>query len=139
MIVAKRPGKIRWYDSSHRIENIIRPGAGIRKIIPKSSDHPTAKPPELAAHFIGLHTQPGDLVVDPFSGGGSTLVAAIRTGRKAIGIELSERWCRKTVQAIEAERTRLAQDGPDTVRAGQDRGRPQTASARARTGAHGAI
>jgi len=48
----------------------------IRKIIPKATDHPTPKPVALSAHFIALHSQPGDLVLDPFLGGGSTLVAA---------------------------------------------------------------
>ena len=76
---------------------------GIRKIIPPATDHPTPKPPELARHFIRLHTQPRDTVLDPFMGGGSTAVAAVKEGRKFVGIELDPRWfdlaCRRIEQA----------------------------------------
>ena len=84
-------GKCNWYDETLRIENIIRPGAhGIRKIIPSRDQHPTEKPTELAALFIRLHSKPGDVVLDPFMGRGSTGVAAINMGRKFIGIELDK-------------------------------------------------
>lgn len=90
VLVGQRPGgKARWHDSSRRVENVIRPGDyGIRKIIPRETDHPTPKPVELARHFIRLHTQPGDLILDPFMGGGSTAEAAILEGRRFIGVEL---------------------------------------------------
>jgi DNA modification methylase len=38
--------------------------------------------------FIRLHTEPGDLVLDPFCGSGSTGVAAISLGRRFLGIEI---------------------------------------------------
>lgn len=90
VLVAQRQGaKCAWFDDSHRIENIIRPGDyGIRKIIPSKDQHPTQKPVELAAHFIRLHTRPGDTVLDPFMGSGTTGVACVRTGRNFIGIEI---------------------------------------------------
>lgn len=50
--------------------------------------HPTQKPVDLLAMLIGQYTQPGELVLDPFAGSGSTLKAAQLTGRRAIGIEL---------------------------------------------------
>ncbi|MEM6331595.1 MAG: DNA methyltransferase, partial [Planctomycetota bacterium] len=64
VLVAKRPGAAcAWHDTSRRVENVIRPGQyGIRKIPGRLRRHPTEKPPELAAHFLGLHTRPGDLV-----------------------------------------------------------------------------
>ena len=94
VLVGHRGQKCKWYDVSDRVENIIRPGTlGIRKIIPQSDDHPTPKPWQLAGHFIQLHTLPGEVVLDPFMGGGSTLVAAKQLGRKAIGIEIEERYC----------------------------------------------
>ncbi len=90
VLVAQRKGaRCAWYDDSHRIENIIRPGDyGIRKIIPSKEQHPTQKPVELAQHFIRLHTLPGDTVLDPFMGSGTTGVACVQTGRSFIGIEI---------------------------------------------------
>ena len=102
VLVAQKPGAAcKWYDDTNAVENIIRPGhKGIRKILPSADQHPTEKPPELAGHFIGLHTQPGDVVLDPFMGAGSTLVAAYRMGRRAIGVELEERWCEVAVEKL---------------------------------------
>ncbi len=102
LVGQKGKGKTAWFDESHKIENIIRPGDyGIRKIIPQKNDHPTPKPVELAEHFIKLHTKPGDTVLDPFMGGGSTALACARTGRKFIGIELEARWCKLAVKRLQ--------------------------------------
>jgi len=46
----------------------------------------------MAYHFIGLHSEPGQTVLDPFMGGCSTGEAAVRSGRKFIGIELDPHW-----------------------------------------------
>jgi DNA modification methylase len=94
LVASKRGGKCKWYDTTKAVENIIRPGyLGIRKIIPQADQHPTEKPWKLAAHFIRLHTQPGDTVLDPFAGSGSTAVACIKTGRNFIGVELEQKFC----------------------------------------------
>jgi len=90
VLVGEKPGaKCRWYDESHRVENVIR---HIKKIIPRAEQHPTEKPVELARHFILLHTRPGDTVLDPFMGSGSTGQACIETGRNFIGIELDPKF-----------------------------------------------
>lgn len=107
VLVAQRPGaKCKWYDTSYRIEDVVRPGAdGVRHIRGRRRRgmHPTPKPPELAGKFIRLHTRPGELVLDPFTGGGSTLVAAARSRRRAIGVELDEEYCAMTAAAVDAE------------------------------------
>lgn len=62
--------------------------------------HQTQKPIELMAHLIQDFTQKGDVILDPFMGFGTTLFAAKRLGRYAIGIEQDESWCEKTVQRL---------------------------------------
>lgn len=60
---------------------------------PRNKVHPTEKPIELFAHYILNSSEPGDLVIDPFIGGGSLALAAEQTGRRWIGIELDpEYW-----------------------------------------------
>jgi DNA modification methylase len=49
--------------------------------------YPAAAPPELIREIISTYTQPGDIVVDPFMGGGTTIVEALAQGRKAIGFD----------------------------------------------------
>jgi len=98
VLVGQKPGAAcKWYDQTDRVENIIR---HIPKIIPSAFDHPTPKPVELAGHFIQLHSQLGEVVLDPFCGGGSTAVAAKLLGRKFIGVELSEEFCEMTVKRL---------------------------------------
>lgn len=58
----------------------------------KPKSHPTEKPVALMEHWLTNSTNPGDLVLDPFMGSGSTLVAAAQTGRHAIGIEKNPMW-----------------------------------------------
>jgi len=50
--------------------------------------HPTEKPVSALRPLIESFTQPGDIILDPFAGSGSTCVAAAQTGRRWIGIEL---------------------------------------------------
>jgi DNA modification methylase len=93
LVGEKRGGPCKWYDNTKSVENIIRPGQyGIRKIIPSSDQHPTQKPWQLASHFIGLHTAPGDVVFDPFMGSGQTGIAANRLGRSFVGCEIDPHW-----------------------------------------------
>lgn len=56
-----------------------------------SRRHPTEKPVELMIQLIESSSVLGDLVADPFAGTGSTLVAAVLCGRKAVGVELDDR------------------------------------------------
>ena len=58
----------------------------------RSKEHPTMKPVELIARHIGNSTDPGQLVVDPFGGSGSTLIACHTTGRTAALIELDPKY-----------------------------------------------
>src|SRR5829696_948073 len=59
----------------------------------RSSEHPTMKPPELVERCLRNSTRRGELVLDPFAGSGSTLVACERSGRRARLLELDPRFC----------------------------------------------
>ena len=58
----------------------------------KHGNHPTQKPLSIMKQLIETLTNPNDIVLDPFMGSGSTCVAAALTGRRYIGIELSEEY-----------------------------------------------
>ena len=72
-----------------------RPGAVISGIPPvgKGRLHPTEKPEQLMRQLILRHSPSDGVVVDPFTGSGTTLIAAKNSGRQAIGIEIEERYC----------------------------------------------
>jgi site-specific DNA-methyltransferase (adenine-specific) len=55
--------------------------------------HPTSKPLDMVRQWVQWFTHPGDLVLDPFAGSGTTLRAAVDEGRRAIGVELDEAYC----------------------------------------------
>ena len=61
---------------------------------PATNNHPTTKPVRLFAYLISLLCPEGGTVLDCFAGSGSTLVAAIQTGRNAIGIEMEPDYCK---------------------------------------------
>lgn len=54
--------------------------------------HPTEKPAQLMRLLMENSTYPGQVIIDPFMGSGSTGVAALRSGRKFIGIEKDPKW-----------------------------------------------
>ena len=62
--------------------------------------HPAPFPVDLARRAIRLSTWPGETVFDPFAGSGTTLLAARQLGRRAVGIERSERYCELAVSRL---------------------------------------
>ena len=61
--------------------------------MPENTDHPTQKPEKLLAKLILASSDPGDVVLDPFLGSGSSAVTAKKLGRRYVGVEQDERWC----------------------------------------------
>lgn len=66
----------------------------------KYGKHPTQKPIQLLDTFVRILTNENDTVFDPFCGSGSSGVAALLNGRKFIGSEISEEYCRITENRI---------------------------------------
>ena len=65
-------------------------------------EHPTQKPVELMAWCMEKAKVPdGATVLDPYAGSGTTLIAALETGRKAIGVEIDARWVDVAVKRLE--------------------------------------
>ena len=67
--------------------------------------HPTQKPVKLFRQILDSYSNPGDIILDPFLGSGTTAVACVETGRHFIGIELEEKYC-------EIARRRVAEATP---------------------------
>jgi DNA modification methylase len=68
-----------------------------------NKNHSAAFPTSLPEWFIKLFTKPGDIVLDPFLGSGSSAVAAKRMGRRYIGIEVLKEFCQLAEQRINSE------------------------------------
>lgn len=62
--------------------------------------HPTQKPASLMRWIVGKWTEPGDLVLDPYMGSGPVAQACADLGRRYIGVELVEDYCRVAVERL---------------------------------------
>jgi DNA modification methylase len=98
VIVAKKAGSPCKWSGSRQASNLIH----VNRCIPKPGMHPTPKPVELMSNFVKLHSDKGDIVLDPFAGQGPTLVAAKSLNRRFIGIELDSGHCAAAVEKLAA-------------------------------------
>lgn len=77
--------------------------------------HPAKYPETLAQEFIEFFTKRGQVVFDPMVGTGSTLVAALRCGRHAYGIELNSTYAAIATQIVEDERDKLGNQATGVI------------------------
>lgn len=73
--------------------------------MPENTDHPTQKPEKLLAKIILASTNPGDLVLDPFAGVGTSAVVAKKLGRNFVAIEREEEYCLLAAKRLEMAET----------------------------------
>jgi modification methylase len=69
--------------------------------------HPAPFPYELAYRLVRMFSFCGDTVLDPFSGTGTTMVAALKTGRNSIGVEIDAEYCRLAAHRLRGETSDL--------------------------------
>ena len=78
--------------AAERYETLHTLNADNQQRLPASNHHPTVKPVALMRHLVRLVTPPGGVVLDPFAGSGTTLVAAVLEGMNAVGCEMTEEY-----------------------------------------------
>ena len=84
--------------------------------MPENTDHPTQKPEKLIAKLILASSRPGDLVLDPFMGSGTTAVVAKKLGRHFTGSEINPEYCMWAMKRLDmAERDKTIQGYEDGV------------------------
>jgi modification methylase len=93
-IRAKRPTQVTEEERDAWAEPLWRtPGPG-------RGEHPYRSPREVIRRFVLLYSGPVDLVVDPFSGSGTTVRVAAENGRRAIGYEIEEKWATESAAKL---------------------------------------
>ena len=89
----------RGYDRMHRILH----GGVVNANGRRPRYHPTEKPIALMRRIIEQDFSKAQLILDPFAGSGTTLIAARQLGKKAIGIEVEERYCTIIAERLQRE------------------------------------
>jgi site-specific DNA-methyltransferase (adenine-specific) len=84
--------RMRDLNGGHRAMTSVWPFYPARRWERRHGWHPTQKPEDLVERMVLAASRPGDLILDPFVGSGTTAVAAVRHGRRFIGIDQEPRY-----------------------------------------------
>ena len=113
ILMARKPGGYRKPTEQQKVESRIdkedfhnwfsqiweMPGASTK------NGHPAPFPLELATRLVKMFSFVGDIVLDPFCGSGTSMLAAMNTDRNSIGVETEEYYCQSTMQRLHKNRT----------------------------------
>jgi len=80
-----------------------------------TKEHPAPYPEELAYRLVRMFSFTGDTVLDPFMGTATSLLAAARTGRNSIGVEIEPSYVKKATVRLEAALSSLFEEGRSTL------------------------
>ena len=97
------------YGGFHSEKGLIENNRNPENRLPTKNNHPTVKPIALMEYLIKMVTPKGGIVLDPFTGSGSTLVAAKQNGFQYIGIEMTEEY----ITIIEARLNAVVKEEPE--------------------------
>lgn len=94
--------ELAWCSVGQAVRMFSRMWHGVARWSSEGRLHPTQKPVDLMAWCMERAKVPaGAIVLDPFCGSGTTLIAALETGRKAIGVEIDARWVEVAKRRLE--------------------------------------
>lgn len=97
-----KPGKWTYNRQNSKYESSVisipsESGGGYKRY------HPTQKPLKLIEYLIKIHSNKGELVLDPFMGSGTTAISSIKTGRSFIGFELDNKYYTDSIKRINGD------------------------------------
>jgi site-specific DNA-methyltransferase (adenine-specific) len=115
IVAAHAPGRSSWNGGGQRGVFVVNKGGD------KRSGHPTQKPIALMEKLVRLFTDPGDMILDPFAGSGTTGVAALRMGRRFIGFERDSRYHAIALKRLSTAREQLELSGITAAEASRTR------------------
>jgi DNA modification methylase len=124
ILMLRKPGKYRTTSMIQRALSMLqrdemdvwmRPiWSDIRAATPRAG-HPAPFPLELAERLIKMFSFAGDVILDPFAGSGSTAVAAIRTGRNSISVEIEEEYSNAATRRVASEAAYIRLGAPEAI------------------------
>jgi adenine-specific DNA-methyltransferase len=101
----KKNGKLRCNTIGKNpsdVWQIAKVTSGTDRSSPERTPHPAQFPTDLIERIIKGFSKPGDFILDPFIGSGSTAVSALKFGRRIVGFEIREDYCKIIVNRIES-------------------------------------